>query len=268
MGVRWEDESWNEEWCGTSWLGLLLGLVLSLGMTSGVVGQAKPKLRVLLITGGCCHNYTFQSMSLINATRKYADIDWTIALQGGYGTRGKARIYEQTGWEKDYDLVIHNECFADTNEAGYVKGITSVHESGLPAIVIHCAMHTYRSADFDDWREFLGVTSRHHEHQSEYPTTVVAKDHPIMKDFPAQWVSPKDELYVIDKVWPNTTALATAKSERDGKEYPVFWVNQYGAARVFGTTFGHTDETFSDPDFLATLGRAMLWVTSKDTKVP
>ncbi len=230
---------------------------------SGVQAQDRPKLRVLLVTGGCCHNYTFQTMSLINGTRRFAEIDWTIAMQGGYGTTGKAPFYSRENWGEGFDLVIHNECFANTNDEEYVKNITEVHKAGLPAIVIHCAMHTYRAADFDDWRQFLGVTSRHHEHQSRYPTRVLKPDHPTMQGFPADWVSPKDELYVIEKVWPNTTPLVLAKSEKDDREHPVFWVSDYGKARVFGTTFGHTDETFSDKVFLDTLGRAMLWVTEK-----
>ena len=33
-----------------------------------------------------------------------------------------------------------------------------------------------------------------------------------MKGFKEDWVTPIDELYVIDKVWPNTTPVATAIS--------------------------------------------------------
>ena len=64
---------------------------------------------------------------------------------------------------------------------------------------------------------------------------------------PDPWVTPPDELYVIEKLWPNAKALATSVSEQDGKTYPVAWTNQYGKARVFGTTFGHSDDTFRDP---------------------
>ena len=58
----------------------------------------------------------------------------------------------------------------------------------LPAMVIHCAMHTYRAATVDDWREFLGVTSRRHDHMSKYPVKAADAKHPIMKDFPATWI--------------------------------------------------------------------------------
>jgi type 1 glutamine amidotransferase len=84
-----------------------------------------------------------------------------------------------------------------------------------------------------------------------------------MKGYPDGEKSAKDELYIIEKTWPNTTVLATSKSERDGKEHPVFWTNTYGKARVFGTTYGHSNETFQNKTFLDTLTNGTLWAAGK-----
>jgi type 1 glutamine amidotransferase len=92
---------------------------------------------------------------------------------------------------------------------------------------------------------------------------VVAADHPIMKDFPKNWVTPKDELYIIETVWPNAKVLATSVSERDGGSHAVFWTNQYGKARVFGTTYGHSNETFADKAFRQALVKGILWSAGK-----
>jgi uncharacterized protein len=219
--------------------------------------SAKP-LRALLITGGCCHNYTFQAQALTNAVGKLARVEWKIVNEGGDGTRAEIPLYNDPNWAKGFDVVVHNECFADTKSPDYMRKITEAHKAGTPAVVIHCAMHTYRSAEIDDWREFLGVTSRRHDHQSNYPVKKVAT-HPILKGVPDNWVTAKDELYVIEKLWPNATALATSKSEQDGKEYPVAWINHYGKSRVFGTTYGHSDDTFRDPSFLNLVSRGLLW---------
>ncbi len=224
--------------------------------------SAKP-IRALLVTGGCCHNYPFQAQALTNALAGRANIDWTVINDGGRGTRAEIALYNDPDWAKGYDVVVHNECFADTTNPDYIRRITGAHRRGVPAVVIHCAMHTYRAATFDDWREFLGVTSRRHDHQSRYPVTVVAREHPVMRDFPAQWTTPMDELYIIEKLWPGARALATSVSERDQKAYPVIWVNDYHGTRVFGTTYGHTDETFSDPVFLNTVGNGVLWAAGR-----
>ena len=223
--------------------------------------ENKKALRILLITGGCCHNYTFQTQALKEAVAKMAQAEWNVVNEGGRGTKAEIPLYQNADWAKGFDVVVHNECFADTTDHEYIRKITQAHKAGVPAVVIHCAMHTHRATDIDDWREFLGVTSRRHDHQSRYP--VKKTDHAIVKSMPDVWMTPLDELYVIEKLWPNAKALATSVSEQDGKTYPVAWINQYGKARVFGTTFGHSDDTFRDTVFLTYVSRGVLWAAGR-----
>jgi uncharacterized protein len=220
-------------------------------------------IRALLVTSGCCHDYNYQTAQLLDASAgQSVKIDWKIVSDGGKGTKAEIDLYKDKDWAKNYDVVIHNECFAGTDNPEYIKRITEAHKEGVHAVVIHCAMHTYRAAKINDWRELLGVTSRRHEHQSKYPVKVVAKDHPIMEGFPKDYVTPKDELYVIEKLWPNAKVLATSPSEKNGEEHPVMWTNKYGKARVFGTTYGHSNDTFSDPVFLRTVVRGTIWAAT------
>ncbi len=250
---------------------MLASLVLGFAGYASAAPEAAPTpspaapapLKALLVTGGCCHDYDFQAKTLTAGVSQRARVEWTIVNEGGKGTKAQIKLYEKEDWAKGYDVVVHNECFADTNDPAYIARITKAHKDGVPAVVIHCAMHTYRSLKTDDWREFLGVTSKHHEHQSKYPVKVVAADHPVMKGFPADWVTPKDELYVIEKLWPTATALATSRSEKTKQDQPVFWVNTYGKARVFGTTWGHGNETIANPNFLDVVSRGLLWSTDK-----
>lgn len=243
----------------------LTAFVLSFVMAGNSAKSDEPApLNVLLITSGCCHDYDFQSKAIQLATEKEGvQAVWTVVNEGGTGTEAEIDFYGTDDWSKGFDVVIHNECFAKTTNPDYIRSITKVHHSGVPAVVIHCAMHTYRDADIDDWREFLGVTSRHHEHQSHYGIEIAAPEHPIMRDYPEAHTSAMDELYIIEKVWPNTTVLATSKSEKTGKSNPVIWTNQYGNARVFGTTYGHSTETFKDEVYLETLVRGMLWAAGR-----
>lgn len=236
---------------------------LFIGTAAREASGADP-IKVLVVTGGCCHDYDYQTKAMQLAAKEQGiDIEWTIVFEGGKGTRAKIELYEKTNWADGFDVVVHNECFADTDDASYIRKITDVHRNGVPAVVIHCAMHTYRSAKVDDWREFLGVTSRHHEHQSRYAVEVTEKDHPITKGIPEGYKTPMDELYIVEKVWPNTKVLATSKSEKTGEVQPVFWTNNFGKARVFGTTYGHSNDTFTDPIFLATVVRGIVWAAGK-----
>lgn len=224
---------------------------------------AGPPIRALLVTGGCCHNYPLQSAAMTNGISRQADVVWTVVNEGGKGTKAEIGLYQNADWARPYDVIVHNECFADTTDTNYIRRITAAHQAGKPAVVIHCAMHTYRGIKSDDWREFLGVTSRMHEHQSKYPVKIVARDHPVMRGFPTDWVTPLDELYIIEKLWPGAKALASSVSEKTGQEQPVVWVNDYRGTRVFGTTYGHSDATFGDPVFIDLLARGLVWSAGK-----
>ena len=236
-------------------------LALSLAPTAHANGES---INILLITSGCCHDYDFQTKAMQLAFKERGvQANWTVVNEGGKGTKAEIDFYKNPEWAKGFDVVIHNECFAGTTNPDYIRSITKPHFEGTNGVVIHCAMHTYRNAEIDDWRKFLGVTSRRHEHKSEYPIQVVAGDHTIMKGFPKDHKSAIDELYVIEKLWPNTTVLATSKSEKTEKSHAVFWTNKYGKARVFGTTYGHSNETFEDKVFLEALTRGTLWAAGK-----
>ena len=220
------------------------------------------KLKGLLITGGCCHNYLFQGLALTTGIEDLGNIEWEVIREGGNGTAAEIEFYDDPNWAEGIDIVVHNECFAKTTNPEYIRKITEVHRAGVPAVVIHCAMHTYRDAEIDDWRQFLGVTSKRHDHKSEYAVKVTDTEHPAMKGFPTDWVTPNDELYIIEKVWPTATVLATSTSEKDGKDHPVIWTNEFGGkggTRVFGTSYGHSDDTFRDPVFIDLLARGVFW---------
>ncbi|NBP81186.1 ThuA domain-containing protein [bacterium] len=231
------------------------------------VGPKVP-IRALLITGGCCHNYFIQSKLLTEGVSRNVNVDWTVLHDGGKGTQATIKLYNDPDWARPYDVVIHNECFANTADPDYIRSITKAHHAGVNAVVIHCAMHTYRAAEIDDWREFLGVTSRRHEHQSHYGVSVSDKDNWITQAIPDGYKTPMDELYVIEKTWPNTTVLATSVSEKTQETHPVVWTNTYGEARVFGTTYGHSVDTFSDETFLELIVRGLVWAAECEPQTP
>jgi type 1 glutamine amidotransferase len=225
----------------------------------------QPRINALVVSGGCCHDYPEEARVMMDAINRALPVDWTVAVQGGRGTSGTMPVYARSDWSRGFDIVIHNECLANVDDPQYIRRITSGHRNGPPAVVIHCAMHSYRSATIDDWREFLGVTSRRHTKPFAIPVRLAAKDHPAMKGFRENWVTPVDELYVMDKVWPATTPLATAVSPEDGKEYPLVWVSEYGSGtRVFGTSLGHAAETWADPVFQELLTRGFRWALKRE----
>jgi len=247
-----------------AFLGLVILAVHAGAQTPPASRPTSPPLRVLVVTGGCCHDYPTQTRLLKTAVDAVATVAWTVVSDGGTGTSAQIPLYDNPDWAKPFDVVVHNECFANTNDAAYLRKITTAHRAGTPAVVVHCAMHTYRAAEVDDWREFLGVTSRRHDHQSRYPVRRAVEGHPALRGFPETWVTPMDELYVIERLWPRARALAVSTSEKDGREHPVVWVNDFHGTRVFGTTFGHGNATWEDPVFVKLLASGLLWAAGRE----
>jgi type 1 glutamine amidotransferase len=246
---------------------------------SGVVGalgaESVRPLRALYITGGCCHDYTAQKKIITEGISARANIEWVIIHAGGTGTRFKDienSPYQNPDWARGFDVVVHNECFADDADPGYVERVLAPHRAGTPAVVLHCTMHTFRALKTDQFRQFLGVTSPGHGPQHPLDVTVLRPDHPIMQGFPNHWKTAPEELYAVIKVWSNAVPLAAATDKvKDAsgqwvdtpRQHTLVWINTYGQGRVFGTTLAHANQTLADPVFLDLLTRGLLWACDK-----
>ena len=106
------------------------------GMAEEEKKDAENPLKCLLITGGCCHNYEFQSRALTLASEAETDIDWTVVNKGGKGTHAEIDLYEDPDWAEDYDVVVHNECFANTRNPDYIRKEVISAAIDMPETVI------------------------------------------------------------------------------------------------------------------------------------
>jgi type 1 glutamine amidotransferase len=228
----------------------------------------QPRINALLVGGGPYHDYSAQNKIFVDAIGKSLPVNWTIVQPDSGVADGKTPLYNNPDWHKGFDIVVHNECFANQADPGFLKQITAAHKAGIPSVVIHCAMHSYRAAKVDDWREFLGVTTRRHTEQHRITVKWNAA-HPIAAGMP-EWTTPMDELYVIEKIWPGTFVIGTAVSPDEGNpEFALAWTHEYqGKARVFGTTLGHGMATWEDPAFQELLTRGFRWALKKDVVTP
>ncbi|TWT57527.1 Trehalose utilization [Thalassoglobus neptunius] len=241
-------------------------MLLLLAVTFPGVLEAAEPLKGLLITGGCCHDYENQKTIITEGLSQRANIVWDVVHEGGTTRDHKVSVYSDPDWAKKYDLIVHNECFGGVTDPEFVSSIANAHFDGVPAIFIHCALHSYRnSGAADAWRELIGVTSKSHEGKRAL-NVVRVDDHPVMTGFPEEWKTPNGELYKIEQVWTNCTPLALAFGEDTQKDHPVIWVNKFGKANVFGTSLGHHNETMNNDIWLDLVARGALFVTGKLTE--
>ena len=252
----------------------LLSLILAAGIavpgSAQDAGKAAAKksrpLQALLVTGGCCHDYDRQKLILTRGISARANVIWTVARQGGSTTNTKIPLYQDRDWSEGFDVVVHNECFAGVKDKEFVANILRPHREGLPALLIHCAMHCYRTGD-DQWFEFVGMQSPGHGAHYSFTVDNVKPAHPIMKGFGSKFVAPKGELYHSIRLFDTATVLGQAKRRGDNKPQICVWTNSYGDGKVFATTIGHYNETMAEPRYLDMVTRGLLWACGKDTVV-
>jgi type 1 glutamine amidotransferase len=239
-------------------------LVVSVLMLASPVARAAEPARpleVLYITGGCCHDYDGQKAVITRGLASRARIRTTVVHEGGTSNNHRVSIYSRPDWSKGYDVVFHNECFSDVKDPEFLAGIVAEHAKGVPAVVMHCAMHCYRAGN-DDWFRFCGITSSGHGAHYPYTATLIA-EHPVLRGLPKTWDIPHEELYYCDKLWPTATPLVEAPSREKKAPQTVVWTNQFDTTRVFGTTIGHYTKTVEMPAFLDLVTRGTLWAAGK-----
>jgi uncharacterized protein len=244
---------------------LIILISICLFATSSVMAEKMQKpIKAIYLTGGCCHDYKNQQTIIPEGLAKRINISCDIIFEMKQ-EKMKEKLSVK-GWADKYDLVIYNICHAKETDSKYIDSITKLHHEGKAAIALHCTMHSYhwKVKGEKSWTKFLGVTSPNHGPKSKISVKPVG-EHPIMKGFPTEWITPNGELYNIKATEDTMTPLAMGVRTEKGDKSPTpcIWVNQYGQGKVFGTTLGHHNETIQSPEFLDMLSRAALWVTEQ-----
>ena len=253
---------------------VLLALAVIAPSQAAPLQDEKP-IRALLVLGGCCHDYEKQKDIITKGISERANVQWAIAYDPDKGTKHKNPVYDNPEWYKGFDVVVHDECSSDVKETAVIDGILKPHKEGLPAVFLHCGMHSFRGDGYPKttaWFEFTGLHTNGHGAQLPIEITFTDKENPILKGA-ENWTTVNEELYnnITGKLLDTAKELARGKQtskNKEGKEkvddFICVWTNLYnGKARVFGTTLGHNNATVADARYLTMITRGLLWSVDK-----
>jgi hypothetical protein len=244
-------------------------LLLAVSTWTAASAADTAPLKVLLLTGGCCHDYPHQKDILKLGLEQRANLVVTQIHVDDHSTKPPLPIYGNPDYAKGYDLVIHDECAADISDPTVIAGVLKPHKDGIPAVNLHCAMHCYRFGDFGKpvtagapnaaWYEYMGLQSTGHGAQKPIAITFVDAENPIVKGL-ANWTTVNEELYNNVQI---LGGHALAKGKQGETETVVVWTHEYGdkKTRVFSTTIGHNNDTVADAKYLDLVTRGALWAT-------
>lgn len=249
--------------------GVLVGTMISAGASAEMLYRGAP-IKVLHVTGGCCHDYAAQSVIIPGLIKARGDFE--VDVIGPDWEAAKLKL-AQPDWATGYDVIVYNICDADQTDAALIHNIARVHTEGAtPAVMIHCALHSFHwkmgkdktRYEGEEWVKVLGIASGSHGPKAAIAVKSVQPDHPIMQGLPAAWITPNGELYNSHDVLPTVTPLAMGDNGnvKQGPQVCI-WVNQCGQARVFGTSLGHHNDIMKEPVYGDMLVRGLLWACDK-----
>ena len=254
----------------------LLGCVL---LSVATVAQAADAKKVLYFTHepGRWHKYTPQ-MEIFKTIGK--DAGWEVTVMTGTH-HDQVEKLRTPDFGKGYDAIVYNFCFAGERDLEAADNLMKqTREYGVPALLIHCSMHSWwatfkngkagslgpdykgqakadpklveewrvkhRGQPFPAWGDFTGVASGRHGPHKPVKMVTIAKDHPVTKRFPDGFSTPATELYnnlyLVDGVVP------LIEGQQGDAKAVVVWTCPQGRSQVMGLTIGHgVDDWKTEP---------------------
>jgi len=141
---------------------------------------------------------------------------------------------------------------ARANLEAFVKG-------GGGLVLVHFACGA-----FQEWPEFRNLAGRvwdpqlrGHDPFGTFRVEIVDSEHPITKGIAS--FDTTDELYTCLVGDRPIEILATAHSKVDDKDYPMAFVFEYGAGRVFHSPLGHDAPSLANPPVAGLFRRGCAW---------
>ena len=237
------------------------------------VAATKPaKTKVLYFTHepGRWHKYTPQLKIFKELGEKAG---WDVTVSTGE-VNAQIKNLRKKDFGKDHDVIVYNFCFAASKDLEAANNLMNqTRKNGKPAVLIHCAMHswwaTYKNgkpdalgkdysgkakADpklveewnkshpgepFPAWGDFTGVASTRHGPKKPIEMKVVEKnkDHPALKRFPDGFTTGNTELY--NNFYVTDDVVPLIKGKQGKAEAIVVWTCPQGESQVMGISTGH-----------------------------
>jgi len=257
--------------------------------SAGSISEAStPPLQALYITtyNNRWHDYEAQQAQLLDALSRELKIEFDLV---GKDPEDAKALMDVPYFGVAYDVIIYNMCLADDFELERINNIISqTRDEGVPAVLLHCAMHSFRQSspsypeqqlelraaewdwaerhpelEFPYWWRFTGLDSLSHDWARGFTASSEGLDHPITSGLPARIELDRDELYREIKVKEGVTPLLTAYSVESQREHLVAWTHQVGVGQVFATTLGHDHNTLSRPELHQLIAQGIAHITGR-----
>ena len=174
---------------------------------------------------------------------------------------------------RQFDAVIWNNISGDVLSLSQRKALQQFLARGGGFVAVHGSAGD--PAYFWDWYPDKLIGARFLAHpmspQFQAARVVVNKDHPLAAPLPAEWTM-TDEWYSFSTNPRKVGAKVVLSLDESTYnpvgpmgldlrmgDHPLAWTNCIGKGRMFYSAIGHRPETYSQPEYVALLEKAIDW---------
>ena len=205
---------------------------------------AKPKVLVFSKTKGFHHASIAVGVPAIMKLGRENNFDVDTTTNSGWFTSANL---------KKYAAVIFLSTTGDVLNDEQQKAFEGYIHSGGGFVGIHSATDTEYAWPW--YGDLVGAYFKSHPAQQEAIFNVVDRNFIATKMLPTVWKR-KDELYNFKYIAKGLHILITIDEKsytggENGDNHPMSWYHEYDGGRAFYTELGHTDESYTEPLYLA-----------------
>lgn len=161
-----------------------------------------------------------------------------------------------------YKAVVFLNTTGDVLNAKQEAALKHFVNSGGGFVGVHAAADT--EYDWPWYGQTVGAYFKRHPAIQKATVLVTDSSHPATKHLPNRWER-TDEWYDYQSLPPSGSKIlcrmetTSYKDHSMGENHPITWCKESGNARTFYTGFGHTEESYKEPEFRKLLANAVLW---------
>ncbi|MFC5410661.1 ThuA domain-containing protein [Larkinella bovis] len=179
---------------------------------------------------------------------------WKLGQENGFSvdTTENADLFTPNNLKK-YKAVVFLSTTGDILNAEQQAAFEQYIKKGGGFVGIHAAADT--EYEWPWYNQLVGAYFLSHPKQQNAEIEIVDKKHLSTKMLPDRWKR-YDEWYNYKSIVDGIKVLGkldekTYEGGKNGDNHPFIWYREFDGGRSFYTGGGHTDESYSDPQFMA-----------------
>lgn len=170
-----------------------------------------------------------------------------------------------------FNVVVWLNTTGNVLQANEQVAFESYIENGGGYLGIHSAADTEH--DWPWYENLVGAYFKSHPHNQTAELDVEHSTHPATLHLGETWThfdewynyqtNPRDKVNVLLSLDESSYAPGNDAAG----DHPIAWYHNVGAGRAFYSGLGHTNEAYSNPDFIAHIKGGLIWAGRMDAQV-